>query len=224
MAKNISLICIIGLIFLLGCNGTVNTQPKLPIKNVVILGNSIVLHQPDSTLGWYGDWGMAASTKEKDFVHLLKARMEKINPKIELTYGSIATFERGYDTFNIETLSQYRNADLLILKISENVDPKDIKERNFKTHYNHLLNYLVSDNKTHVILSDGFWPSPVNSVIQEIALERKYAFVMLHDLFADSSMNARAFFTNVGVGNHPSDKGMEAIANRIWAKAKGILH
>ena len=42
---------------------------KKDIK-VLVVGNSIVKHSPASYLGWYGDWGMAATSPDKDFLHV----------------------------------------------------------------------------------------------------------------------------------------------------------
>ena len=33
---------------------------------VMFLGNSITYHEPKEEIGWYGSWGMAASSKESD--------------------------------------------------------------------------------------------------------------------------------------------------------------
>lgn len=45
---------------------------KQEIGSVTIFGNSIVAHDPAPDIGWTGDWGMAASCRDSDFVHILK--------------------------------------------------------------------------------------------------------------------------------------------------------
>src|SRR6266576_1806397 len=39
--------------------------------DVVVVGNSITFHGPKPAAGWYGDWGMAAPSADKDFSHLV---------------------------------------------------------------------------------------------------------------------------------------------------------
>ena len=34
-------------------------------------GNSILKHEPNESLGWKGNWGMAASSEDKDYIHRL---------------------------------------------------------------------------------------------------------------------------------------------------------
>lgn len=40
-------------------------------KKILILGNSITLVEANPEIGWYGHYGMAASTKSKDYSHIL---------------------------------------------------------------------------------------------------------------------------------------------------------
>ena len=50
---------------------------NIPAAKVLFLGNSITLHGPAPSIGWTGNWGMAATSEEKDYVHLLTADIAK---------------------------------------------------------------------------------------------------------------------------------------------------
>jgi len=50
---------------------SVKAENDTTIRRVLILGNSITIYSPAPQIGWYGDWGMAAGSKDKDFVHIL---------------------------------------------------------------------------------------------------------------------------------------------------------
>ena len=52
-------------------------------KRVLFFGNSITRHEPNESIGWSGDWGMAASCKEKDYVHLVVAELDKRYGKVD---------------------------------------------------------------------------------------------------------------------------------------------
>lgn len=45
------------------------------VKKILFVGNSITRHAPKEEIGWYGDWGMAASCREKDYVHQVVSEM-----------------------------------------------------------------------------------------------------------------------------------------------------
>ena len=40
--------------------------------SVLCVGNSILAHGPSESIGWSGNWGMAASSADKDYYHLLQ--------------------------------------------------------------------------------------------------------------------------------------------------------
>lgn len=218
------LICIViaPLFFVVACDKVKSEVPgkeMLPqkIKNVVIMGNSIVAHPVKASIGWNADWGMAASTRDSDFVHILMRKIHLIDPAVEIRMANISPFEQNYETYDFSQLSAYRNADMIIIKISENVDLQTAEKRGFITYYDKLIKYLNPDQKIKIVISDGFWPSPVNDLIKTYATDHKYPFVTLPDLYRDDVANsARGKFENEGVGNHPSDQGMRNIANRIW--------
>lgn len=50
----------------------------MDVQTGLILGNSITLHSPCSY--WWGSWGMAASSAEHDFVHILANMQDKCPP------------------------------------------------------------------------------------------------------------------------------------------------
>ena len=73
------------------------------VRKILFLGNSITLHGPSARVGWSGNWGMAASAKEKDFVHLVLNSLAKpTGAEPEAMVRNIAQFERQYATYDVE--------------------------------------------------------------------------------------------------------------------------
>ena len=192
-----------------------NIVPKS--KTVLILGNSIVRHSPKVSIGWYGDWGMAASVKDSDFVHLLIRKIYQIDPTVMIEYKNIAGFEMEFDTYMLDSLDVSVNPDILIMKISENVnDDKAVKD-DFMRYYDKLVNHIAPGKESVKVICDGFWKKKkVNKMIKEYASKNQYPYVALEDLSNDSTNMALGKFEHKGVAAHPSDKGMRMIGQRIW--------
>ena len=60
-------------------------------------------------------------------------------------------------------------------------------------------------------------------MIREYAKENNLPCVELGDLGELDEMKAIGLFTHEGVANHPGDKGMKKIAERIFEEVKKIL-
>jgi hypothetical protein len=187
------------------------------IKSVLILGNSIVWHPAKKDIGWSGNWGMAATAIDSDFVHILIKNINQADPSVKVRFANIADFERSFPTYNLNQLDSLLPADMIIVKISENVDDKKAADSNFYDGYSKLITKLDPAGKSVKFIVDGFWDkTTVNADIARYASENKLPYVSLNDLSKDSTNEAWGQFADPGVQKHPSDKGMRLIAGRIW--------
>ncbi len=212
---------------ILPCHGAGNApglKKEKKDKTVLILGNSIVRHSPKPEIGWYGDWGMAASVKDSDFVHLLIRDIHQIDPSVKVIFKNIADFERNFDTYSLSNLDSVRYPDVLIMKISENVQDKKALDDHFIRYYDKLVRYVSPHNGSIKVIVDGFWKKDhVNGLIEKYAQRKKHPYVSLCDLSNDTTNMAIGSFKHKGVAAHPSDKGMRMIEQRIWNTVKGYF-
>lgn len=181
------------------------------IKTVIILGNSIVRCGPDPNLGWFGDWGLDASIQENDFVHILIRNLQSKDNRIIVKFKNIADFELNSVTFPLRSVDTLRNADMIVMKIGENVKAAvDPNYSQFISNYDKLIKYLDPTNQAVKLIVDGFWNNTlVNNDIRNYALTKKYPLISITDLSSVSK--------NKGLAGHPNDQGMRQIADRIWA-------
>jgi hypothetical protein len=197
------------------------------IKKVVVLSNSILHHPPLPEIGWYGNWGMAASSPDSDFYHLLIRDIHAKDSTVVVDSAAIGSFERHYPTFELSLLKHVRGADMYIIRLSENVDDRLAVQQHFIDHYDRLVRYLDPDRKAVVVIVEGFWkkgyrwPQPwvkadVNAMIRDYAISHRYPFIKCAYLFKEKGNNARGLYQVYGVSNHPSDQGMRRIEENIW--------
>ena len=193
---------------------------KYPLR-VAILGNSIVGHGPAPAIGWNGDWGMAASAREKDFVRLLEKDLKAISTSIEVKELNIADFEKNYqgyklDNPNLNTIKNF-SPDILVIRLGENLEDWNLDIPDFHKYLQELVKYVASNRSIRVVVTNSFWSSATRDYAFQSFIEKyNYRFVDLNGLFADPTNTAQGLFTDIGVQRHPSDKGMQAIKDRIW--------
>lgn len=185
---------------------------------LLFLGNSITRHGKAENLGWCGDWGMAASSKENDYVHKLTSKFCQKGVKVSVCIANLSDWERtrNMDLLFTKYSSALRfNADYVIVRLGENAClDKYLSE--FELCYGELTD-LFSRNGAKIVLTDLFWEyEPFDNFVAELAKARGYAFAEIHDLGNDDAMKAIGKFSHGGVAVHPGDKGMAEIAERIF--------
>ena len=169
---------------------------------------------------------MAASAEEKDYVHLIAANLAKgtgAQPKTMVR--NIADFERGYDTFDLATGLKTQlefNANIVVVAIGENVpEPKTGEARaKFAAAFARLLAALKQHGQPAIFVRSSFWPHAVkDDIMRKASVEAGAAFVDIAALGRDGANAARSErkIEHAGVAGHPGDKGMQAIADAIFA-------
>lgn len=189
-------------------------------KRILFAGNSITLHGYKPEIGWYGvNYGMAASSKENDYVHIVMNEVRKSEPDAACCICQVSGWERQYKNGS-DILPDYEKAhefkaDIIIMRLIENCSGENFEDELFANEYKNLIDYFNCDGKAEVILTTGFWKHKGDSVIADIGKERGYKTVYLGNLGEDDNMKAIGRFEHNGVANHPGDKGMKKIASMI---------
>jgi alpha-galactosidase len=202
---------------------------SLKANKILFLGNSITCHPYRPSIGWYGTWGMAASSADKDFVHVLTS-------KIATTAGATPTikavniaeaFELAYNTCNPEKDFAAEIAfkpDIIVLAVGENVPalgtPTD--QANYANAFANLLDVLKKDTGATIFTRSCFWPDATKDGIMKTAtLAADDYFVDISSLSKDAvnyayGDPASPFKDNTTINTHPGDTGMANIAGLLY--------
>lgn len=191
-----------------------------PLK-ILVVGNSITRHGPKSEIGWERDWGMAASAPEKDYVHLLYAKLCAAGVKPYMMIRQASSWEIGY--LNEDILDKFAeerafDADIVIYRLGENV------RKNMKYAFREKLEAFIAHicPRGRVIFTTCFWKNDiVDAGIRDLANARDERCV---DIGCEGeSQTAIGLFEHKGVAMHPGDEGMEMIAARVSDAVLSIL-
>ena len=183
-----------------------------PLK-ILVVGNSITRHGPKPDIGWERDWGMAASAPEKDYVHLLYAKLRAADVSPFMMIRQASGWEIGY--LNEDILDKFAeerafDADIVIYRLGENVK-KETKYA-FREKLEAFINHICPRGK--VIFATCFWKNEiVDDGIRDLAEKRGEPCVDIVCTAEDQM--ALEPFEHKGVAMHPGDKGMEMIAEKL---------
>lgn len=196
-------------------------------KRILFVGNSITRHSPKADIGWYGDWGMAASSKEKDYVHRTISKILDISADSSFCICQAADWERLYkDGISQHTLFSEAsdfNADIIILRLIENCPTNEFDAHIFYENYGNFVDFLNKSGKAKIIVTSSFWKHPGDSSLEQYANTNNFDFIFLGELGEKPDMRADGLFEHEGVATHPGDLGMETISGLIFDKIKKYL-
>lgn len=190
---------------------------------VLFLGNSVTLHGPKADICWTGDWGMAASSAENDYVHVFMREFRKKFPEASWRIGQLADWERNYwmdeeilDGFS--SLREWRPDYICAVFLGANSPDAPLSEHDFCTHYERMLRYFDPDGGAQLVVTNMFWESaPRDEAVRRAAARTGAALVDINDLGRADEMMALSEYAHRGVAMHPGDLGMQAIAARLLA-------
>jgi hypothetical protein len=194
-------------------------------KRLLIIGNSITRHGPNTGIGWDADWGMAASDIDHDYVHLLQSRLTADGKDVLTMVRSASLWERNHAEEN--HLDDYLKehefaADVILFRIGENV-LKTADMEVFAARLREFLTY-INPKKAPIVFTSTVWDSqPRNAVIRELAEEWGMPFIDLTEIGRRDDLMAIGLFEHKGVAMHPGDAGMRYIADAVYPEIKSRL-
>lgn len=205
---------------------------SIKADRILFLGNSITLHGPSAGIGWTGTWGMAASAREKDYVHVLVDSIARLSGKqSEIRIENIADFERHYDTYDLARLRKHFDfkPDIVVVAVGENVPALASEESKarFRNSFMGLLTALKKNSQPAIFVRSCFWANKSKDGIMEESCKAAGAvFVDISGLGKDESNHARSerSLAHAGVAGHPGDKGMKAIADALLKAMTSRAH
>lgn len=204
------------------------TNTKTADYNVLFIGNSITMHP--ACQYWWGFWGMAASSPDKDYVHQVVAGLQQNYATVDYDIFSFSTWERdGVRSKVLPTMDTTlcNDYDLVVIQVGENVESL----KNFESDYETLVQYVKNSVPgAQVVLVGDFWyRSGRDNIKKSVADRQQCTFI---DLSANrlkssyhSSIGAKVLgddgsihrINDYAVALHPNDKAMAEIAQGILA-------
>ncbi len=207
---------------------------------VLCVGNSILAHGPNvADLGWAGNWGMAASAEDKDYYHVLQSIVAENYPDLDVKFdkAAVASLERSVDgsldrDYSSEINSAFNSAvkrlgapDIVTLQIGENVSASAISAESYANALIQIADYFKAQNpNVQIIYCKTFWKSGVKANAAEIAAEKTGSVFADLSVLDTNENKAIGLFEHTGVAGHPGDKGMQGIAEILFAQMKPALN
>ncbi|SFN48139.1 hypothetical protein SAMN04487831_101366 [Pseudobutyrivibrio sp. UC1225] len=197
--------------------------------DILAIGNSITVHPMCSY--WWGPWGMAASSIDKDYIHRLQNGLMEKYGTVNLDIVPVQSWETSYSRskqlkkFDEKLAKSY---DLVIIQLGENVSDMST----FKKDFNKLVDYVKTSQPDAkiVVIGDFWYRSGRDAAKKDVAIKQGCDFVDLSEIrgvkkyLPEKGSKVLGYdgkyhtITKASVLKHPNDLGMEYIANKILEK------
>jgi lysophospholipase L1-like esterase len=207
---------------------------NMDADRILFLGNSITYHWPNADLGWSGSWGMASTSAEKDYAHRVVAAIGQIRggalPAMKAVnvydYGRYEANYAGFDAPTQMAALLAWKPDIVVVELGENMSVAAGQEAAFYQSFANLLTTFKYNNHADIFVRNLWYPDAAKDALMKRATEDVGAvWVDLGDLESKFLNRAESQGVYTGaVGSHPSDQGMQAIADGLVGamKAHGV--
>ena len=209
-------------------------KEKVYDLNVLVWGASLAKHPPAENLYWYGNWGMAASKEENDFIHRLVYYLEQEYYPSKVNLRILA--ESGFDTsinndksattdysdnqyfLNMENAIKEHNPNIIVTIRTGNLSndvPVDIAYNAYSQLYDmvfrHVPDAIVVGH--HCLLHHDSMKEELYARLDERYKDKIFEANDL-DVHSDESNLAREWLSlgQQAVANHWNDKGHDEVA------------
>jgi hypothetical protein len=185
--------------------------------DVVVIGNSITLHGPKPSAGWYGDWGMAAPSADKDFSHLVASAMS-----VPLSVNNLAIEAPQPNTpSQISAIAtRVGPGTAVILEFGDNVHSVGMDA--FEQAYGQLAAAVVKGNS--LVCVSTWWESQnVDNAIKRACGAHGGRYAYIGDIRtnpANPDLQSTAY-SDWQVNDHPQLWGHQHIAERVLLQLRG---
>ena len=211
-------------------------KPKANDFRIYVIGDSITRHGANKgtieTLKWDHVAGMAASSEDKDYAHLVAARIGQLFPdkKVKLFFGCGG--DAVSDVKSIKDLQAYQPA-LVIVQLGEHIPSKtfgfayDESPEKIAADYGTLLDAIKALPSSPLIICTGCWnPIPgikkytgrnaqIDEIQRSVGQQKGGVFVSVEKYALDPLCSGTG--GSGGVKWHPNDAGHAGYAKEIIA-------
>jgi len=198
--------------------------------NYLAIGNSITKHGINEY--WWNEVGMAASTAENDYFHLVASNLED---KLQVDVTAFAYNGSAWEVQvndRSEVLSYWdgflsEKLDLITIQLSENVNDTTT----FETDFHAMVEYVMGKcPNAQIIVIDDFWSNEKSEMKKRAIDGLDVDFVDLSEIRGKAEYQAglgtvvydadggEHIIEHNGVAKHPGDKGMQYYAEKILKK------
>lgn len=196
---------------------------KGEVTRVLIFGNSITRHGAKPDIGWFNDCGMAATSAERDYVHVLFKRMKESGYNPCFLVSQAADFEMNFYepcAFDFLSAEPTFNADIIILRLGDNVH-SGVNDCRLMPAFENLINACAKKGVRIIVTGSYFINEKIEPLLKELCNKNRYEFVELFDISLNAAnQGGKDKFWHDGVALHPGDGGMKIIAERLFDAIK----
>lgn len=197
--------------------------------NYLAIGNSITKHSICDY--WWGTWGMAASTAEKDYPHLASKMLEERYGPVTMQVLNFSTWEtQSYDRAQLLPLmDKYLDEYVNLVTIQLGEDCYDMTT--FENDYIELIRYIREHApNAHVMVVGDVWEfAPRDELKLAACVKSEIPFVDLAEMKDNGAYQCglgavvygddgqQHVVEHAGAARHPSDAGHQFMAEKIVA-------